>query len=309
MSHPKTLNQNAPSELLKQLRADKFIQLLTRTTLFHGVPPTDLPLPVLKNIYAVTEVMTLPKNCSLQIEPESSGETFIYEILSGYVKIYDRVVRSSEKRRQPGKKPPALLAWRIPGELLGDFQFTLPETKLEDYIKATDKCCLLKIPSGTIRQLAASYPQIYLNVASNLAAKAIKARIRAQILRLPNIECMVAKLFIELLDERKHDSEIPQCRVINGTFRIEDIAAFLGYEYTSTQVGIHNLINLELIKHYQNKKSGRFEICDLSGLRSYLEREIEKAAKQRKQKGERNSGKSSGDRSGSNARSAPASSG
>jgi CRP-like cAMP-binding protein len=290
MAPPKKLHQAAASEFLEQLHSDPFIQLLARTTLFHQIPPTQLPLPLLQHICAVVKIVSLPKNKPLDIERVDKEKMALYEILSGYVKIYDREEKKSDQRRSLIQNPPALLAWRVPGELLGDFQFALPEEKLTDHMVATDNCRLLKIPSSTIRQLAQTYPQLYLNLASNLATKANKARIRAQILRLPNIECMVAKLFLELLKERKFDGDIPQRNVINGTFRIHDIAAFLGYEYHSTQLGIHNLINDKLIDHYQNQKSGRFALCDQKGLHTFLERELAKLAEQRKQKGRRRAG-------------------
>jgi len=170
-----------------------------------------------------------------------------------------------------------LLAWRVPGELLGDFQLTLPKTAPLDHIVATDDCQLLEIPAPTIRKFAISFPQVYLNIAGNLATKAIKARIRAQILRLPNIESMIAQLFIELLHERTPEEELTDRFLVNGTFHIDDIAAFLGYEYRSTQAAVHHLIEDNYLKHHRSKKSGRFEISDLQGLHLLVERELDKA--------------------------------
>lgn len=292
MSHSKGLARTAASEARKLFDEDEFIQKLMRTTLFRRVPPAELPLPTLEHICAVADVIALPKNRALPIETEDEEKMFLYEILSGYVKIYDRELSKDEKKQGSIKNPPALLAWRIPGELLGDFQFAAPERPLRDHIVATDTCELLKIPYSTVRELANRYPQIYLNIVNNLAVKAINTRIRAQILRLPNIECKMAKLFIELLGERNPDSIINKHFVINGRFYYEDVAAFLGYESHSVHLSIRDLIKCKLIKHYKNNKSGRFEICNLKGLYQYLERELDKAAELSKQRSKRKSGKS-----------------
>lgn len=282
MSRSSPLKRTPISELRRQLDADEFIQLLTRTTLFRKIPPATLPMAILDDVCKTAKVIPLLKNRVLKIHTEDPNEAFICEILSGYVKIYDRPLLKSETRLGLIKNPPALLAWRVPGELLGDFQFTLPEVRLDDHIVATDDCRLLKLPANVARKIAQTYPQLYLNVASNLCAKAIKARIRAQILRLPNIESMVAKLFIELLDERKIDPAVRGARVINGTFRVDDIAAFLGYEYHSTQSGIQHLIRDGLLGHYKNKKSGRFEISNEKGLSQFVARELAKVSKQKR---------------------------
>jgi hypothetical protein len=62
----------------------------------------------------------------------------VFEILSGYVKIQDRPESKADQRRGVIKSPPALLAWRVPGELLGDFRFVQPEEPGEDWIQATE---------------------------------------------------------------------------------------------------------------------------------------------------------------------------
>lgn len=283
MSLPQEPGQSIASKLRQQLEADDFARRLESTTLFRNIPLSSLPLTTLEHLCEVIKLVSLPQNQTLKI----GRQDVLYEILSGYVKIYDRAMLPAEMADKPVKNPPALLAWRIPRELLGDFQFSLPGEELTDHIVATDDCELLKIPGDTVRNLARSYPQIYFNIAANLASKAIKARIRAQILRLPNIECMVAKLFIELLKERDFDPSITDCRVVNGTFHLKDLAAFLGYEYHRTQTGVHGLIDAKLLKHYQSNKSGRFEICALEKLNQYFERELAQAVEQRKQKGNR----------------------
>ena len=277
MTVPPHLNRHLFSEIRQQLDSDEFIQLIARTTLFNAIPVDHIPLASLEELCTVATVIPLKKNRSLLIETRNSEDLMIYEILSGYVKIYDQPDSPPEPAEAEIKNPPALLAWRVPGELLGDFQFTLPSEAPLDHIVATDDCQLLQIPARSIRKLANSFPQLYFNIAGNLAIKAIKARVRAQILRLPNIESMVSQLFIELLKERKPNEEVTDKSVVNGTFHIDDIAAFLGYEYRSTQEAVHQLIEDGLLKHYHSNKSGRFEICDLSGLRSLVKRELVKA--------------------------------
>jgi len=277
MTAPPRLNPNVFSEIRRQLDSDEFIQLIAGTTLFESIPVDTIPLATIEELCAVAKIVPLKKNHTLLIESQNPAKLMIYEILSGYVKIYDRPIPKSRKAKAENRNPPALLAWRVPGELLGDFQLTLPTTAPLDHIVATDDCQLLEIPARTIRRFAVSFPQLYLNIAANLASKAIKARIRAQILRLPNIESMIAQLFIELFNERKPNPGLTDRFLLNGTFHIDDIAAFLGYEYRSTQAAVHQLIEDKYLSHHRSKKSGRFEIADLQGLHSLVQRELDKA--------------------------------
>lgn len=265
-------------EVRKKLEKDELIQILTATRLFREVPPTGLSLPTLEVICQEAKILELEKKATLEIGAPGK-EQFLFEILSGYVMILDqRPSRKSVRNQTAPKVSPALLAWRIPGELLGDFQFTLPEALPRDHIEVTDFCRLLRLPAGLVRTLAQTYPQLYLNIAGNLASKAIKSRVRAQILRFPTIESKVAKLFVELLEEREFDPAITDATVINGTFHIKDIAAFLGYEYRSAQTGIQRLIHDGLINHYGNMKSGRFIVPDQKQLEQYVERSMLAAA-------------------------------
>jgi CRP-like cAMP-binding protein len=277
MTAPRRLNADIFPDIRRQLDAVEFIQLIGSTTLFNQIPVESIPLLTLEELCTAARIVPLEKGESLLIESENPAKLTIYEILSGYVKIYDRPIPKSKKAKTEARNPPALLAWRVPGELLGDFQFTLPNKAPLDHIVATDDCQLLQLPARTIRNFAVNFPRVYLNIAANLTSKAIKARIRAQILRLPNMESMIAQLFIELLAERKPNQQPTGKLLVNGTFHIDDIAAFLGYEYRRTQAAVHQLIKDDYLKHYRSKKSGRFEICNFDGLHSLVERELEKA--------------------------------
>jgi CRP-like cAMP-binding protein len=267
----KKFDQTLAARLRQQLDEDTFINLLKGRALFRDVPPEQFPLGTLEEISRSIDIVRLGKNRALEFAKDS-----LYEIISGYVKIYDPEPLGAEKGQQDTKHRRALLAWRVPGELLGDFNFACPPENHPDEIVATDDCRLLRIPNETVRNLARSYPQIYLNIARNLAIKAMRARIRAQVLRLPNINGMIAKLFIEFLAERGYDADIGKAdklNVINGTFYIKDIASFLGYKYHRTQSGVHALIEEKLLDHYpkNNKRRGRFVICDETKLRRYVE--------------------------------------
>jgi len=253
----------------EQLNADEFVQLLITTTTFRDIPPHSMPLAVLEDICNRTDVMVLSRNERLDLVSEGD---YLFEILSGYVKICDP--SSPIGAPGAGDSEPALLAWRIPGELLGDFKFALPEVSGTDQITATDECRLLRIPASLIHELAVTFPQIYLNIARNLAAKARKAGIRAQILRIGPLRGKVAQMFIELIAERKTSEVSPGQHVLNGTLRVDEIAAFIGYEERSTGGVISEMRNLGLIEHYNNQLSGRYEILDEAGLKNYLERNL-----------------------------------
>lgn len=266
-------DQTLARRLVQELNKDAFINLLKGRTLFRNIPPAQLPPVTLEEISDFVKIVPLSKNKRLRLKPRDE----LYEIISGYVKIYNPMTLPLEGGGDNEMSRRALLAWRVPGELLGDFSFALQDESISDHMEATDDCLLLRVPADRIRKLAESYPQIYLNIAVNLAAKATKTRIRAQILRLPNIRCKIAKLFIELLAERGYDEGIfnaENLKVVNGTFHVKDIAAFLGYEYHGAQSGMHALIASGLLAHYENnKKSGRFVICDEDELYRYFERE------------------------------------
>lgn len=255
------------SSIREQLKADEFVQLLITTTTFRDISPHSVPLAVLEDICNRTDVIRLSRNERLDLV---SGGDYLFEILSGYVKICDPPGVNGSSGTSESE--PALLAWRIPGDLLGDFKFALPEVSGNDQITATDECQLLRMPSPLIHELAVTFPQIYFNIARNLASKARKASIRAQILRIRTLRGKVAQMFIELIAERKTSEESPGQHVLNGTLRVDELAAFIGYEERSTGGVISEMRNLGIIEHYNNQMSGRYEIRNEVGLRAYLER-------------------------------------
>ena len=278
------------TELRERLNSDPLIQLLTGTTTLKNVSPEEIPLALMAEICAETEVITIPRNDSLDLSEERE---FVFEILEGCVKIYGQSLGKPDEQSTVNKNPPALLAWRIKGELLGDFRFANPDEESEDLIVATDECRLLKLPASLLHRLAQRYPQIYLNIAGNLVAKANKARVRAQILRLPNINCKTAQLFIDLLAERGTSSDNSEYPVLNGTFRIDDLAAFLGYEEHATQIAVNKMIKGGLIKHHKSKVSGRYEIWMPDGLAAYRDSELTKVEEQKLRKRQRRKSKKS----------------
>jgi CRP-like cAMP-binding protein len=269
------------SQLKELLQQDKFFQIIMGTTLFRGIAPWTLPLTLLEEICDVARVEKIENGKPIKIEPLTSENSALFEIISGYVKIQDRRQHPNERTSKDVKPPPALLAWRVPGELLGDFQLVNLNEIPKDYLVTTDPCELLSIKTTTVRKIAAYDSRIYLNIAENLASKALKARVRAQILRLPTVECMVAKLFLELLDERKTDPSIRDYQVVNGTFHVDEIAAFLGCGVRSTQKAISKLNKAKLINHYEHDQTGRYYIRDKARLISYIDLE-RVAAKDRK---------------------------
>ena len=272
MSDPIPLSCSV-SHLKELLEQDEFFQIIMRTTLFRGIAPWTLPLALLEEICADAKVITLERVTPVKIEPVTSENSALFEIISGYVKIQDRRPHPKERTSKDLKPPPALLAWRVPGELLGDFQLVGSSDTPKDYILTTDPCELLMIKTTTVRKIAAYDSRIYLNIAENLASKAVKARVRAQILRLPTVECMVAKLFLELLDERGTDPSIRENPVVNGTFHREEIAAFLGCGLRSTQKAISKLVKAKLINHHEHDQTGRYYIRDKNRLMTYVETE------------------------------------
>lgn len=266
MSHQTENECSFASAIREQLKSDKFIQQLSTTTTFRNIRPDSMPLAMLEDICNRTDERILEKNERLDLVNEGD---YLFEILSGYVKICDPP--GPPENAGAHENEPALLAWRIPGELLGDFKFALPEIPGDDRITATDECKLLRIPAPLIREVAQTFPQIYLNIARNLASKARKAGIRAQILRIPKPPAKVARLLIELITERGTTEESPGRHVLNGTFRVDELAAFIGYGYRSTDDVLSELRGMGIIDHYQKQNSGRYEILNEDGLERYLQ--------------------------------------
>ena len=277
MSDPIRLSCSV-SQLKELLQQDKFFQLIMRTTLFRGIAPWTLPLALLEEVCADAKVIKVDKGKPVKIEPATSENSALFEIISGYVKIQDRRQHPNEKTSRDVKPPPALLAWRVPGELLGDFQLVGSNATPKDYIVTTDPCELLMIKTTTVRKIAEYDSRIYLNIAENLASKAVKARVRAQILRLRTVKCRVAKLFLELLDERGTDPSIKEHPVVNGTFHVDEIAAFLGCGPRITQKAVSELNKANLINHYEHDQTGRYYIRDKNRLMTNVETSRRKTA-------------------------------
>jgi hypothetical protein len=283
MSHSPQ-DQTTAFRLREQIDENPFFQLIAGTTLFRDVPLSNLPLGLLEKISREATVISIPKGEPVNIETTDPDKLVLCEILTGYVKIYDRPVSKSERLRGQIKTPAALLAWRVPNEILGDFQFICFDEAPNDYIEVTDDCSLLKVPARLVREVADTCPQIYLNIASNLAAKAIKARVRAQILGLPGSVSKVAQLFIELCRERNPNESFAKPQVLNGTFTNEDLNAFIGYKTSSTGGGIRTLIDRGYLGHFENQKTGRYVILDFAGLKEYVRQQLVKAAQRDKDK-------------------------
>lgn len=276
MTQPTEYDRTFMRKLMALLEADEFMSMLRNTTLFRDLPLEKLPLSTLDEISNAAKIVPLPKSKHLDLSQSES----LYEIISGYVKIFDRALTTREKKNIRNlKNPPALLAWRIPGELLGDFRFTDSDAVL-DRIEATDDCLLLELPAKLVKRLAKSHPQIYFNIACNLASKASKTRIRAQILRQPKVKSRIAMLFLELLAEREDepvDDYGEGWKLVKGTFLVNDIGAFLGYTWKVAERGLSALIKEELLDHHEHNRSGRY-VCNEAGLRKYLAEENAKQA-------------------------------
>jgi CRP-like cAMP-binding protein len=271
MSHEPNDKYDFAFSIRKQLESDPHMQDIAKSTTFRDIPLDRIPLATLEDIYYKTNIKRLQKTQRLNLREE--GEV-LFEILSGYVKICDGPEVIVDEEQPNFDPPPALLAWRIPGELLGDFRFSEPEQASDDWISATDECKLLRMPTSLVHELAKSYPKIYFNIARNLAAKARKAGLRAQILRLPTIDCMVAQLFIDLIAERKTTEESLGHHVLNGSFSLDELAAFIGYKKRHPEGAVSKMIRRKIIGHYRGKGSGRYEILDESKLKPYLERQL-----------------------------------
>jgi hypothetical protein len=165
------------SVIREQLKTDEFIQLLTTTTTFRNIPPDRIPLAVLEDICNRTDVIVRPKNERLDLSNEGD---YLFEILSGYEKICDPPGPHDQLDNER-----ALLAWRIPGELLGDFKFALPDVSGHDQITVTDECRLLRIPTPLVHELALIFPQISSTLPVTWRRKRVK---RAFVLRFFGFE-------------------------------------------------------------------------------------------------------------------------
>lgn len=62
------------------------------------------------------------------------------------------------------------------------------------------------------------------------------------------------------------------------------MAAFLGYAERATEGAITKMMKCDIIEHYKNKISGRYEICDPGGFQPYLESELRKVEEKKKKR-------------------------
>src|SRR5262245_38095478 len=113
MSHETNNRYPFASSIREQFDSDRFIKLLASTTLFRGIAPALIPLATIENIYYRTSTKDLDKDERLDLLKEGD---VLFEILSGYVKICDGPEASVDDDHGNFDPPPALLAWRIPGE-------------------------------------------------------------------------------------------------------------------------------------------------------------------------------------------------
>jgi len=73
---------------------------------------------------------------------------------------------------------------------------------------------------------------------------------------------------------------------LNGSFRIADFAAFLGYQERATEGAITEMIRRQILKHHKNNLTGRFEITDQAGLEPYI-KELKAAEEKKRRSGRR----------------------
>ncbi|BDI32616.1 hypothetical protein CCAX7_46670 [Capsulimonas corticalis] len=142
---------------------------------------------------------------------------FIYVLRKGYV-----TVSLKTKENEPAK----FLAWRKPGQLLGEMEALYPDTDtISARLKATDKCELLEIPSKILINIADNTPAIYRNVCSLLIEKNFEHRRRADVLKLRTPLDRVRATLIHLRRERGYELDN---KTIKGNIRPQDIAGFIG---------------------------------------------------------------------------------
>jgi CRP-like cAMP-binding protein len=193
---------------------------------------------------------------------KEAGETievthqYVYEILSGYVAVYDQEAR-----------PRSLLAWRVPGDLLGDFYFINPEAAgdFQDHFVATDSCRLLRFDADILRQLIQNYSILLWGISQQLARKAINSRIRAQIRSHKDSFAQMAQLILELIKERGLGGKDGLSLI--GTYTYHDFEDFLGCSYSAISKACDFLKRRRCIEHLEeNANSRKFRILSRDSL-------------------------------------------
>lgn len=252
-----SLTENVNADFIRRLQE-------AQSQLLGSVGIENLSLYQLQKLAEGTDFITKEARDVIDVTHE-----YVYEILSGYVAVFDHEPR-----------PRSLLAWRVPGDLLGDFYFMNPgaASQFQDYFLVTDSCRLLRFDARILRQLIDSHSILLWGISRQLARKAINSRIRAQIRAHKESHAQIAHLFLELIKERGLGGEDRQ--TLNGTYSYYDFEDFLGCSYSSVSKACKDLMDSRCIEHLEdNANSRKYNILNLNKLRGFAKDE-ERSAKE-----------------------------
>ncbi len=170
------------------------------------------------------------------------------------------------------------LAWRGPGQLLGEFALLYPEiisgnSKESDHLgltgelKATEECELLEIEGGTFANAASRDANIYRNLSRLLIEKMTQEGKRSEVIQMSPALKRVAKTLLLLIEERGYRAS--ERKIIRGRIVQLDLAGFIGASRGNVSKQMQALKTAGLIDYNDD---GDIEILDERRLRNEVER-------------------------------------
>lgn len=204
--------------------------------------------------------------------PERPDGKYLYVIRNGYfaLRVNSDVLRWDN-----------FLAWRGPGQILGEFALLFSEFEkgilheTEDYkllgligeLKATGDCELLEIEGATFVRAANADPNIYRNVSCLLIKKMIQEDKRSEVIQLSPALKQVAKTLLLLIQERGYRPGTK--KIIRGRILQLDIAGYIGVSREHVNIQLKNLKEAGIISY--GEVDGKIAILDEDKLSDVVE--------------------------------------
>lgn len=240
---------------------------IKNTPLFQGVADE-----VIEALAPSSYICKLERNDKLY--PMRQDEKYLYVIREGYFALR---VRSEVLMWEKN-----FLAWRGPGQILGEFALLFLDIQggklieTDDFnllgtigeLKATEDCELLEIEGSDFINAAIKDSNIYRNISRLLIKKMVEAGKRSEVIQLPTILKQVAKTLLVLIEERGYR---PGEKKIRGRIVHLDIAGYIGASRENVNKQMIELKNAGVIA-YTKEGDSEIEVLDENRLRNEIGR-------------------------------------
>lgn len=242
---------------------------LATTQLFQGVKVPQIQ-ELLNN--PANRFCTLKANKRLLLNRDRIDH--VYLILTGYVVIW---ASSRFNRRR------AFLAWRGPGQIIGEMRPLEDAEPSSATITTCDPCTFLEMTNKSFVDLANRSRLIYRNVAHLLVKKMVSERHRSEVIRATPVERKVAQTLLFLADERCGKDELKASGplTIPGTIHQKELGAYAGVERETVNHPLVALKEKEIISYDSEKRDYQITIRNRPELEKLAKVRLKSARKER----------------------------